>query len=183
MGKKKRGTKQKPEAHYPEALRSVKIESMTPEDAIFAGDDDDEYDRIFKILGVEDADDEDNAAVDHENLKKYMTYLEKELKLPLIVTGIEDLGCFGWEEYYNLGPGSKKEYEKLKKKYPSFRDEYEFLGFDEDFDEEEGLYVNVKRLSDKKNFKLTLADLEAVDKNSKNAQLLNDHAVWYTNFR
>jgi hypothetical protein len=34
---------------------------------------------------------------------------------------------FGWEEFYNFGPGSKKEYQKLKKKYPSFRDDYELL--------------------------------------------------------
>jgi hypothetical protein len=41
----------------------------------------------------------------------------------------------------------------------------------------------VRRISDKKKFSLTLADLEAVEKNSKNAQLLDDYAVWYTNFR
>jgi hypothetical protein len=93
------------------------------------------------------------------------------------------LGCFGWEEYYNWGPGSQKEYEKLKKKYPSFRNEYELLSFDEGFNEDEGLYVNVRRISDKKKFSLTLADLEAVEKNSKNAQLLEDYAVWHTNFR
>lgn len=112
-----------------------------------------------------------------------MAYLKKEITFPVIVTGIEDLGCFGWEKFYNWGPGSKKEYEKLKKKYPSFRDEYELLSFNEDFDEEEGLYVNVQRISDKKKFTLPLADLEAVEKNSKNEQLLDDYAVWYTNFR
>ncbi len=65
------------------------------------------------------------------------------------------MGCFGWEEYYNWGPGSQQEYEKLKKKNPSFRDEYELLSFDEDFDEDEGLYVNVRRITDKINYNRT----------------------------
>ena len=93
------------------------------------------------------------------------------------------MGCFGWEEYYNLGPGSKREYEKLKKKYPSFKDKYELLCFNENFDDEEGLCVEVLRIDDKKKFTLTLADLETVEKKSKNAQLLDDYAVWHTNFR
>ena len=49
--------------------------------------------------------------------------------------------------------------------------------------EEEGLRFNVQRISDKKKFTLPLDDLEAVEKNSKNEQLLDDYAVWYTNFR
>ena len=139
--------------------------------------------RIYKILDVEDVEDENNAAVNYENLGKYLAYLKKEVKFPIVVTGIEDMGCFGWEEFYNWGPGSKKKYEKLKKKYPSFRDEYELLGFNENFHEEEGLGVNVQRISDKKKFILTLADLKAIEHNSKNAQLLDDYAVWHTNFR
>ena len=82
-----------------------------------------------------------------------------------------------------MGPGNKKEYEKLKKKYPSFNDEYELLSIDEEYNEDEGLYGNVRRISDKKKFSLTLADLKTVEKNSKNAQLLDDYAVWHTNFR
>ena len=54
---------------------------------------------------------------------------------------------------------------------------------EEDFYEDEGLSVNVRRISDNKKFSLTLADLETVEKNSTNAQLLNDYAVWHTNFR
>ena len=134
-------------------------------------------------MDVEDAEDENSAAVNYENLEKYLAYLKNEITFPIMVTGIEDLGCFSWEEYYTWGPGSQKEYEKLKKKYPSFNDEYELLTFDEEYNEDEGLYGNVRRISDKKKFSLTLADLEAVENNSKNAQLLNDYAVWHTNFR
>ena len=41
---------------------------------------------------------------------------------------------------------------------------------------------DIMRFSDKKELTLTLADLKAVDENSKNGQLLDDHAVWHTNF-
>ena len=40
---------------------------------------------------------------------------------------------------------------------------------------------DIMRFSDKKEFTSTLADLKAVDENSKNGQLLDDHAVWHTN--
>ena len=146
---------------------------------------DDQFERIYKILGLDDdeVEDEDRAAVNYENLEKFLAYLKKEITPPIIVTGIEDMGCFGWEEFYNFGPGSKREYDKLKKKYPSFRDKYELLCFNENFDDEEGLYVEVRRIDDKKKFTLTLADLKTVEKNTKNAQFLDDYAVWHTNFR
>jgi hypothetical protein len=34
---------------------------------------------------------------------------------------------FRWEEYYVFGPGYQKEYEKLKKKNPSYTDHYQIL--------------------------------------------------------
>jgi hypothetical protein len=179
--KKKKRRGKKTESNHPKNSHAINQEAL--KDTILSSNVDDQYTRIYKILGVEDVENENSAAVNYKNLEKYLAYLKNEITFPIIVTGIEDLGCFGWEEYYNWGPGSKKEYEKLMKKYPSFRDEYELLSFDEDFDEDEGLYVNVQRISDKKKFSLTLADLEAVEKNSKNAQLLDDHAVWHTNFR
>lgn len=141
---------------------------------------DDQSQRVLAILGVRD---EDDAQVNIENLKKYLDFLINEIKMPCIVTGIEDMGCFAWEEYYNFGPGSEKEYKKLKNKYPSFTDKYTLLGFSEDFDDEEGIYVHVERISDKKRFYLTLADLRGVDESSRNAQILDDHAVWFVNFR
>ena len=179
--KKKKRRGKKTESNHPKNSHAINQEAL--KDTILSSNVDDQYTRIYKILGVEDVENENSAAVNYKNLEKYLAYLKNEVTFPIIVTGIEDLGCFGWEEYYNWGPGSKMEYEKLMKKYPSFRDEYELLSFDEDFDEDEGLYVNVQRISDKKKFSLTLADLEAVEKNSKNAQLLDDHAVWHTNFR
>ncbi len=62
--------------------------------------------RIEQILGRFDMD------VGEESSLKYMDYLKRNIEFPCQLTGIED---FPWEEYYVFGPGSKKEYEKLKK--------------------------------------------------------------------
>jgi len=151
--------------------------------AIFKKNGVDEQDqRIFMILGVTH---EDDADVNMENLETYFKYLKNKIKMPCIVTGIEPLGCFRWEEYFSLGPGSEgesdKEYHQLKKENPSFTDEYKLIEFN-DYDEEGGVSVHVQRLSDKKKFYLTLCDLEEVDEGSKNAKLLHDYAVWFVNY-
>jgi hypothetical protein len=96
---------------------------------------------------------------------------------------MEDLGCFSWEEYYTFGPGSAKEYDQLKKKRASYTDTYELLAFDDEVDADDGLVVHVRRLSDKKKFTLTLSDLQATNKKSKNYQLLDDFSVWFVNYR
>ena len=46
-----------------------------------------------------------------------------------------------------------------------------------------GVEIYVKRLSDKKQFLLPLATLEATQKKSHNYQLLDDYAVWFVNWR
>ena len=141
MVKKSKNKKKKSGTNHLKDFRVVEIDQEALKNIVLSSNVDDQYDRIYKLLNAEDVEDENNAVVNHENLEKYLAYLKKEITLPIVVTGIEDMGCFGWEEFYNFGPGSKKEYEKLKKKYPSFRNEYELLSFNEDFDDEEGLYV------------------------------------------
>ena len=91
--------------------------------------------RIEKILGA------DNPDVSDESLQMYRSYLQKNIKLPCELTGIED---FRWEEYYILGPGDKKEYEQLKKTQPSYQDIYTFISFDDLIEDMEGLMVKVK---------------------------------------
>ena len=103
------------------------------------------------------------------------------MTLPVLVTGIEDMGCFAWEEYYILGPGSKAEHARMKKTHPSFTDEYELLSLKDSFGEE-GLYGDVRRVSDGKTFTLPLADLKTIQEHTKNAQLLGDYVVWQVNF-
>ncbi len=129
--------------------------------------------RIFQILHDEELE------VNSENLATYLAYLKKNISLSCILTGIED---FEWEEFYVFGPGDKKEYEKLKKTKPSHTDKFNLTEFVEEIDDDVGILVNVKRISDNKSFQLPLADLEAADKKSKNYQLLDDYSVWFTSY-
>jgi hypothetical protein len=128
--------------------------------------------RIEQIL------DQFDMEVSEESSLKYMDYLKRSIDFPCQVTGIED---FPWEEYYAIGPGNKKEYEMLKKRHPSYTDIFSLISFEDDLDENNGILVKVKRLSDKKNFILPLADLKSTDVKSNNYQLLDDYSVWSVN--
>ncbi|MDZ7598034.1 MAG: hypothetical protein U5J82_07040 [Desulfobacterales bacterium] len=79
----------------------------------------------------------------------YGFILNGNIEFPCQLTGIED---FHWEEYYVFGTGSKKEYEKLKKKQPSYTDRCNISGLGDELDENNDILVNVERLSDKKKF-------------------------------
>jgi hypothetical protein len=117
---------------------------------------------------------------------KFYDHLSKSLQLPCDVTGIED---FRWEEYYVIGPGSPKEYERLRKNQPSYQDIFELVAIEQEVYSEwmmfygEDLAGRVRRKSDGKEFYLGLAEIKAVDKKSVNYQLLDDYAVWFVNNR
>jgi hypothetical protein len=136
-------------------------------------DIDEQDERVRAILGTKNLD------VSNANLKIYLKYLKQHVKLPCLLTGIED---FDWEEYYVFGPGSQKEYEQLKKTRPSYRDKYNLIRFiDKIENENDGILVEVERVSDKKRFTLPLAELEETNKKARNQQLLDDYAVWFVN--
>ncbi len=114
-----------------------------------------------------------------ETLSRYKEFLEKHLSLPVQVRGIED---FDWEEFYVLGPGDKDEYEELKKTRPSYTDIFEVLGFSDHLNDMQGIFVNVRRISDKKKFVLPLAVLEGTEKKSETTATIHDYAVWQVNY-
>jgi hypothetical protein len=114
-----------------------------------------------------------------ETIELYKEYLEKNLEFPITLTGIED---FSWEEFYVLGPGNKKEYEELKKTRASYTDKFILNKILDNIDDFCGLFVKVTRESDKKKFEIPLADLEVVNKSSKNYKLLDDYSVWIVNY-
>jgi hypothetical protein len=135
--------------------------------------------RISKIVG------RDEDATFEDGLDKFYEHLTRSLKLPCDVTGVED---FRWEEYYVLGPGSPKEYERLRKTQPSFQDKFELLRIGKDGQSQwmmffEDLTAHVRRKIDGKEFILGLAEIKAVDRKSANYQLLDDYAVWFVNNR
>ncbi len=134
---------------------------------------DEQAKRIARILASSDVK-EDSLWKSSKTVKKYLQYLKENIEFPCIVTGIED---FPWEEKYVFGYGSKKEYERLKKNNPSYKDTFEIIRFKKDVDEQ--ILVKVKRRSDNKEFVVELDWLKATDKKSKNYQLLDDYVVWY----
>ncbi len=121
-----------------------------------------------------------------EMMDTFFVHLQRSLILPCEVTGMED---FDWEEYYVLGPGSPKEYERLKKDQPSYRDRFELLAIARGVVSEwmlfgaEDVAGHVRRKSDGKEFYLGLSELKIVDRRSPNFQMLDDYAVFFTNYR
>ena len=136
---------------------------------------DDQEKRIASIFGMDEV-----PEVSGETLKTYLHYIKENIDTTCEITGIED---FGWEEYYIIGPGNKKEHEKLRKNRPSFMDTYKIIGFDDEPDEDFGILINLRRTSDRKKFTLPLADLEVTDKNNPSHQLLDDFSVWFVNWK
>ena len=136
--------------------------------------------RIEKIVG-----DDDERTFD-DCVHRFFEHLKSNLQLPCVVTGIED---FRWEEFYVIGPGDRKEYDQLRKDQPSYQDKYDLLSIDKEgwsewmLFSDEDLVAHVRRQSDGKEFDLGLAELDAVNKKSKNYQLLRDYAVWFVNNR
>lgn len=139
----------------------------------------DQDERIASIVGGDEAPFEDA-------VERFYRYMVKSLQLPCEVTGIED---FNWEEIYVFGGGDPAEYEELRKTQPSFKDTYELLEVFKDQDSEwmlffdEDLATHVRRKTDGKKFHLGLCEIKAVDKKSKNYEILDDYSVWFVNCR
>ena len=136
---------------------------------------DDQDERIASVFDAEEI-----PEVSYETLKIYLQHIKDNIDAACEITGIED---FEWEEYYIFGPGSKKEYEKLRKTRPSYMDRYKIISFDNDPDQDYGILVNLRRISDGKEFTLPLADLKATDKKNQSYQILDDYSVWFVNWR
>jgi len=121
-----------------------------------------------------------------EAVARFYEHLSRTLELPCEVTGVED---FNWEERYVIGPGSPKEWQRLRKTQPSYQDCYNLLKITNDEESEwmlfpgEDIAAHVRRKSDGKEFVLGLAELKATDKKSRNFQLLEDFAVFLVNNR
>ena len=128
--------------------------------------------RLADLFGTEGVPD-----VDTETLERYLDHLKTHLEFPCQVTGIES---FEWEEFYIYEDSGAKEHARLRKTRPSCMDKYELLSFDNEIATEDGILVNVNRVSDKKTFVLPLAKLEATKRKSVNRQLLDDYAIWFT---
>ncbi|PSB52578.1 hypothetical protein C7B67_06590 [filamentous cyanobacterium Phorm 6] len=129
--------------------------------------------KISKILGNK------KINADLKNTIKYLDYLKKNFQVPCQVTGIEE---FEWEEEYLIGFGTKKEYARLKKTQPSYNDKFTINRLEDFSIQEDGIFVEVQRVGDRKKFILRLAELESVDDIFPNNQLLHDYAMWWIHY-
>ena len=134
--------------------------------------------RIFDLIGNEDIERD-------EATQLWYRHLLSNLKLPCDVTGIED---FQWEEFYVVGPGSKAEYQKLRKSRPSYRDVFELIAIYANCVSEwmmfyDDLKAHVRRKTDGKQFILGLSELKATGKNSQEYKPLYDYSVWQVSWR
>lgn len=136
---------------------------------------DDQDKRIASIFDMDEV-----PEVTDETLRTYLQYIRDNVDTTCEITGIED---FKWEEYYIIGPGSKKEHEKLRKTRPSFMDTYKIIGFDDEPEDDYGILVNLRRISDKKKFTLPLAELKVTYKKHSSYQTIDDFSVWFVNWR
>jgi hypothetical protein len=119
-----------------------------------------------------------------ETLRRYFDYLKENLACPCLLTGIESLGYFDWEERFVFGYGDKEEYKRLRRERGSYKDKYELRSLDDAaVDEVWDILVNVQRIPYRKRFTIPLSELQAVDRASHNYQLLKDYTVWYVNWR
>jgi hypothetical protein len=130
--------------------------------------------RIAKVFGTKKV-----PEVSKKTLLRYRSYLLQQFDRKMVLTGRED---FPWEEKYVIGPGSRSEYEKLKKTNPSYTDEYELIDIAEGEVKENDLLARVKRLSDNKNFEIGLSWLTTKEEKGKDYQLLDDFATWAVNW-
>ncbi|MDE5075279.1 MAG: hypothetical protein O4749_04135 [Trichodesmium sp. St5_bin2_1] len=146
---------------------------------IVEDDDDDEVEEIHEEVFEEKLEEvlgTTTFKVNQTNLKKYLKYLKQNLAIPCLVTGVEE---FEWEEYYTVGPGSQKEYQKLKKTQPSYTDEFNILKLDNKLDVRDGILAVLERTTDNLKFTLPLAELEGVVEDSVDAKLLQYYGIWF----
>jgi len=129
--------------------------------------------KIKKILGNSPLD------VTSKTLNRYLKYLKEKIEMPCYLTGAEE---FIWEEEYLYGDGNAKDYEKLKKTNPSYTDIFSLEQFQGGVDEMDGIIVDVKRVSDHRQFALPLAELEVSDEDSANYTLVEDYLTWFVNY-
>lgn len=156
-----------------ESKISDKIKNLFGEDFLSGMGNDDNIPEESKQRIVEVLEDDDLDLSD-ENLKKYLAFLKKTVKLPCLLVVDRP---FQWEEEYLTGK-KKREYEKFKRSRPSLGDEFELTNFEDKFSEEDGLMVKVKRVSDGREFVVDLYSMTVKDHQSPSYEPIQDYLNW-----
>ena len=140
---------------------------------------DEQSERIKAVFNVSEIPD-----VTGSTLRQYFEHLKANLTCPCMLTGIESIGYFNWEERFEFGYGSKDEYQRLRRQRGSYKDQYELRTLEDATEDEHwDVLVKVERIPNRKRFTIPLSELEAVDEDSDEYQLLNDYSVWFVNWQ
>jgi hypothetical protein len=159
-----------------ERIITVNIKEAIMDDIDFEDDEKRIADILLPGQKIEDLPD-----VSLEMLEKYFQYLSMNLPNDLLLTGQESLGYFAWEEKFDFGYGSQKEYDQLRKQKASYHDKFKLLKL-KNIDPGYGIIAAVSRISDNKKFDIPVVDLEACDENSTEYVLLEDYSMWFANY-
>ena len=166
------------------AVGTVKPVDPAEQEARLAAAQADYAQQKLRLQAIFAAPDDQIPLVTEETLQIYLQHLRDNLTVPCLLTGIESLGYFSWEERYSFGYGSQAEYQRLRQTEASFRDQYELKSFaatvDLDWDD---IVVAVSRTSDGRKYTIPLSELQAVDKSSAQYQYLHDYTVWRVNWQ
>jgi hypothetical protein len=85
-------------------------------------DFDEQEERLRQVFRTEEV-----PSVETDILRTYFNYIKENIEIPYLLTGIESMGYFSWEERFEFGYGSKTEYEKMRRERGSYHDQYELL--------------------------------------------------------
>ena len=111
-----------------------------------------------------------------QNTLRFLKFLQRNVKASCRLTGIAE---FDWERAYLADGWGDVEYEEMKSKQPSSMDQFELeelVAPDSDGDD---IVACVKRVSDKKEFKIGLSLLEGIDFKDESFQFIEDYVAWY----
>jgi hypothetical protein len=111
-----------------------------------------------------------------ENTLRFLKFLQRNIKVSFVLTGIEE---FEWERAYLREGWGGKDYEEMKAQKPSFTDQFELQSLMAPDSGGDDIVACVKRVSDKKDFKIRLSLLEGIDFNDESFQFIDDYVAWY----
>mgnify|MGYP001825187773 FL=1 len=111
-----------------------------------------------------------------QNTLRFLEFLQRKVKASCRLTGIAE---FDWEQAYLADGWGGVEYEEMKSKQPSFTDQYELEALVAPDSDGDDIVACVKRVSDKKDFKIRLSLLEGIDFKDESFQFIDDYVAWY----
>ena len=110
------------------------------------------------------------------NTLRYLKFLQKNIKGPCLLTGIEE---FEWERSYLPEGWDSADYKEMKAQKPSFMDQFELQELVAPASGGDDIVACVKRVFDQKEFKIALSLLETIDFKDDCFQFIDDYVAWY----